>query len=91
MITLYTALSLWGLPSISPACMELETWLRMAKLPYNTVIVTAENLQLAPKGKVPFIDYQGKLVGDAALIIEMLKQKEAINLDAGLTFVERSL
>ncbi|WP_375480322.1 hypothetical protein [uncultured Nostoc sp.] len=54
MITLYTALSLWGLPSISPACMELETWLRMAKLPYNnTIVVTADNLKLAPKGKVP--------------------------------------
>ncbi|WP_375514035.1 glutathione S-transferase family protein [uncultured Nostoc sp.] len=91
MITLYTALSLWGLPSISPACMELETWLRMAKLPYNTVLITADNFELAPKGKVPFIDYQGKLVGDAALIIEMLKQKEAINLDAGLTPVERSI
>ncbi|MEH2071542.1 MAG: hypothetical protein V7K47_25885 [Nostoc sp.] len=58
MITLYTALSLWELPSISPACMELETWFRMANLPYNTVIVTADNLKLAPKGKVPFIDYQ---------------------------------
>lgn len=44
MITLYTALSLWGLPSISPVCMELETWLRMAKLPYNTIVVTADNL-----------------------------------------------
>ncbi|WP_138499748.1 glutathione S-transferase family protein [Nostoc sp. PA-18-2419] len=91
MITLYTALSLWELPSISPACMELETWFRMAKLPYNTVIVTADNLKLAPKGKVPFIDYQGKLVSDATLIIEMLKQKQAIDLDGGLTDVERAI
>ncbi|WP_104904609.1 hypothetical protein [Nostoc sp. 'Lobaria pulmonaria (5183) cyanobiont'] len=53
MITLYTALSLWGLASISPVCMELETWLRMAKLPYNAIVVTADNLKLAPKGKVP--------------------------------------
>lgn len=91
MITLYTAPSLWELPSISPACMELETWLRMTKLPYNSVIVTATNFELAPKGKVPFIDYQGKLIGDACLIIEMLKQKEGIDLDASLTATERSI
>ncbi|MDF5711316.1 MAG: glutathione S-transferase family protein [Nostoc sp. S4] len=91
MITLYTAFSLWGLPSISPACMELETWLRMAKLAYNKVIVTANNFELAPKGKVPFIEYQGKLLGDAALIIEMFEQKQAINLDAGLIPIEQSI
>lgn len=91
MITLYTSPSLWGLPSISPSCMKLETWLRMAKLPYNPVIVTTDNFELAPKGKVPFIDYQGKLIGDATLIIEMFKQKEGIDLDANLTATERAI
>lgn len=41
MIALYTAPSFQELPSISPPCLELETWLRMAKLPYKKVIVTA--------------------------------------------------
>lgn len=91
MIILYTSPSLWGLPSISPACLELETWLRMAKLPYNPVVVTADNVELAPKGKVPFIEYQGKLVGDATLIIEMLKQKEGIDLDDALSATERAI
>lgn len=91
MITLYTAPSFEELPSISPPCLELETWLRMAKLPYEKAIVTAQSFELAPKGKIPFIEYQGKLVGDAFLIIEMLKEKEGIDLDAGLTSVERSI
>lgn len=91
MITLYTAPSFEELPSISPPSLELETWLRMAKLPYKKVIVTAQSFELAPKGKIPFIDYQGKLVGDAFLIIEMFKQTEAIDLDAGLTPVERAI
>ncbi len=43
-------------------------------------IVTAQSFELAPKGNIPFIDYQGKLVGDAALIIEMLKQTMAAQL-----------
>lgn len=91
MITLYTGLSLWGLPSISPACMELETWLRMAKLPYKALIVTAQEFAAAPKGKIPFIDYKGKLFGDATLIIEMLKQTEGVDLDARLTPTERAI
>ncbi len=89
MITLYTTPPLWGLPSISPSCMKLETWLRMPKLPYK--INTALNLALAPKGKIPFIDYKGKLVGDSTLIIEMLKEKEGIDLDEGLTTTERAI
>jgi glutathione S-transferase len=91
MITLYTAPSFEELPSLSPPCLELETWLRMAKLPYEKVIITAQTFELAPKGKIPFIDYQGKLIGDAFLIVEMLKQTEGIDLDAGLTPVERSI
>lgn len=63
----------------------------MAKLSYNKVIVTAQSFELAPKGKIPFIDYQGKLVGDALLIIEMLKQTEGIDLDASLTATERAI
>ncbi|MEQ9369404.1 MAG: glutathione S-transferase N-terminal domain-containing protein [Coleofasciculus chthonoplastes F3-SA18-01] len=89
MITLYTAPSFWGLPSISPPCMKLETWLRMANLPYQTVIVTAQDFAIAPKGKIPFISYKGKLFGDSTLIIEMLKQAEGIDLDASLTRTER--
>jgi len=63
----------------------------MANLPYKKVIVTTQSFEIAPKGKIPFIDYQGKLVGDAFLIIEMFKQTEGIDLDAGLTPVERSI
>ncbi|MEG4445883.1 hypothetical protein QUB47_28935 [Microcoleus sp. AT9_B5] len=73
-IALYTAPSLEELPSMSPSCLQLETWLRMAKLPYKKVIVTAQSFELAPKGKIPFIEYQKKPIGDVFLIIEMLKQ-----------------
>ena len=89
MITLYTTPPLWGLPSISPDCMKLETWLRIAKLPYKRV--TEINLAQAPKGKVPYIDYQGQRIGDSTLIIEMFKEKEGIDLDRGLTASERAI
>ena len=89
MINLYTSPPLWELPSISPPCMKLETWLRMAKLPYKKV--TEINLAEAPKGKIPYIDYQGKRISDSTLIIEMFKEKEGIDLDQGLTASERAI
>ena len=90
MITLYTTFPQWGLPSFSPACMKLETWLRMAKLSYKRVTELHLHCKKAPKGKIPFIDYQGKLIGDSTLIIDMLKEKEGIDLDRGLTASERA-
>ena len=91
MITLYTTFSKWGLPSFSPPCMKLETWLRMAKLPYKRVTELHLHFEKAPKGKIPFIDYQGKLIGDSTLIIEMFKEKEGIDLDRGLSARERAI
>jgi glutathione S-transferase len=69
--------------------MKLETWLRMAKLPYK--IDTEIDFSLAPKGKIPFIEYKGKYIGDSTLIIEMLKEKEGIDLDKSLTTTERAI
>ncbi len=91
MITLYTTFPKWGLPSLSPPCMKLEAWLRMAKLPYKKVTELHLHFEKAPKGKVPFIEYQGKLIGDSTLIIEMFKEKEGIDLDRGLTARERAI
>lgn len=90
MITIFTAPSLWGLSSISPACLKLETWLRMAKLPYQTAIATAEDFALAPKGKIPFIEDRGQRIA-STLIIERFKQQQGIDLDAGLTPTERAI
>ncbi|MBD2207510.1 glutathione S-transferase family protein [Calothrix sp. FACHB-1219] len=91
MISLYTTPSIWGLPSISPACMKLETWFRIANISYETLVLTANDIELAPKGKMPFIKYQGKIIGDSTLIIEMLKEKEGIDLDKSLTATERAI
>jgi glutathione S-transferase len=89
MITLYTTQPLWGLASPSPACMKLETWFKMAKIDYQ--IDTSIDLSIAPKGKIPFIEYQGKLIGDSTLIIEMFKSEVGIDLDADLTAYEKAI
>ena len=89
MIILYAISSLWGLPSVSPPCMKLETWLRMARLSYQKV--TELGRVESPKGKFPFIDYEGKLISDSTLIIEMFKREKDIDLDQGLSPSERGI
>ena len=63
--------------------MKLETYLRMAGLPYETV--NDGNVLKAPKGKLPWIDDDGVRVADTSFIIDHLKRKYGDPLDAGLS------
>jgi Glutathione S-transferase N-terminal domain len=38
MVTLYKFIPAWGLPDLSPFCVKLETYLRLAKIPYETQV-----------------------------------------------------
>lgn len=87
MLTLHQMLPVWGLPNPSPACMKLETWLRMAKVPYEKA---GFDLAQAPKRKIPYIEEDGQLLGDSGFIIEHLQRKHGIDLDAALTPLEKA-
>ncbi len=89
MITLYTTPTCWGLPSISPACLKLETWLRMAEIPYQRN--QQMDLSLAPKGKIPFIEDGGEFIGDSTLIVQHLQQRLGIDRDRTLTPEQRAI
>lgn len=82
MITLYQGPAAWGVANISPYCLKLESYLRMTKVPYT---VTVGGFGKAPKGKIPFIEEDGKFIGDSQHIIEHLKRKHGDVLDAKLT------
>jgi glutathione S-transferase len=88
MIDLYLLPPLWGLPSISPATMKLETWLRMAEIPYEP---RPADMAEAPKGKVPYIRHQGALMGDSTLIIEHLKKAYGKDPDSDLSPADRAV
>ncbi|WP_437647006.1 glutathione S-transferase family protein [Sorangium sp. So ce362] len=81
MITLYQGPAAWGIPNISPFCVKLETWLRMAGLPYE---VRAGEVRGAPKGKIPHVEIDGRRMGDSQLIIEHLERVHGDRLDAHL-------
>jgi glutathione S-transferase len=79
----------YGLPNASPFCMKLETYLRMCALPFE--VPRQADLRKAPKGKLPYIEDNGKLVADSSLAIDYLKRTYGDPLDAGLEPEQRAI
>jgi glutathione S-transferase len=91
MIQLVQFAPAFGLPNASPFCMKLETWLRMADLPFEAVN-DGMRVMKAPKAKLPYIvDDNGTVVADTTFIIEHLQRRRGITLDAALTPAERAV
>jgi glutathione S-transferase len=87
MITLHQFPPAFGLPNISPFCMKVETYLRMAEIPYRAVNA---DLRRAPKGKAPWIEDDGKVIADSGFILEHLVARYGDQLDAALSAEQRA-
>ncbi len=79
----------WGLPSVGPFSLKLETWLRIAGIPYEAV--TDATPFKGPKRKLPWIEHEGRRIGDSGFIIEYLERRFGCDLDEGLTAAERAV
>jgi glutathione S-transferase len=79
----------WGLPSAGPFAIKLLAWLELAGIPYEQVV--EDNPGKGPKGKNPWIELDGELIGDTEIIIELLAQRYGIDLDAGLTDEQKAV
>ena len=77
----------WGLPSISPFCLKLQTWLRIAGVPYSSVVDATPFG--APKGKLPFVEHDGRRIGDSGLAIDYLSRRLGRDPDTTLDAVSR--
>jgi glutathione S-transferase len=77
----------WG-RNVSPFALKLETWLRLAGVPFE--VRPSMNLAKAPRGKLPFIVDGGREIGDSSLVIRHLKASRGIDPDAGLDAVARA-
>jgi len=73
----------WNTPDFSPFVIKLETWLRLAGIPYERR--DRGNPLQAPRGKIPFIELDGRRMGDSQLIIETLTARYGVTLDEGLS------
>lgn len=88
MITLYTFGPAFGLPDASPFVTKAETLLKMSGLPYR---IARSGFGKAPKGKLPYIDDDGVILGDSTFIRLHLQRQHGIDFDAGLSPSERAV
>ena len=88
MIKLYQFAPAFGLPNISSFCLKLETYLRMVKIPFESVY--GSDMSKAPKGKMPYIIDGDKKIGDSNFIIDHLKQTHG-DLDTHLSASDRAI
>ena len=87
-ITLYQPPPAWGISSLSPFCTKVETYLRMVGLPFRT---SGGDPRKNPKGKVPWIEEDGRMIADSSDILDYLKARHGDPLDAGLGAEQRAL
>lgn len=76
-------------PSISPFCLKLETYLKVAKIPYDNKLTVST--AKSKKKKMPMILDQGELIEDSTFIIDHLKEKHNVDLDQHLTLEQKAI
>ena len=81
--------SAWGLPTIGPFSLKLETYLRIVGIPYD-VVFDATPFS-GPKRKLPWIEHDGKKIGDSGFIIEYLQQRFGSDPNVHLSSAERAI
>jgi glutathione S-transferase len=88
MIVLHGSRARFGLPSASQFVTKAEILLKMAGLPYTHVDA---DFRRAPKGKIPFIEWDGKLLGDSELIRLHVEERLGMTFDASITPAEQAV
>ena len=88
MIKLHQFAPVWDVPNLSPFCVKVEMYLKMAGLPYEIVHALPPQ---APKGQLPFIEDNGKRIADSRFIVEYLKENYGDSVDAHLLPEERAV
>ena len=76
-----------GVPMISNFALKLETYLRMADIPYENSFVP----KMSSKGKIPWIAYNGKRIADSNFCIAFLNEEFKVTLDDKLSKTEKAV
>ncbi|XP_057371542.1 failed axon connections-like [Daphnia carinata] len=78
-----------NIPSPSPFCLKVETWLRMAGVKYENV--DHKMKFRSNKGQLPFVEFNGAEIADSAVIIKELGGHFNTDMDAHLTSEQRNV
>jgi glutathione S-transferase len=88
MITLYTFGPAFGLTDASPFVTKALIQLKMSGQPFE---VSTKGFPRAPKGKLPYIRDDGKIVADSTFIRWHLEEKYGVDFDPGLSSEQRAM
>ncbi|XP_032241605.1 failed axon connections homolog isoform X2 [Nematostella vectensis] len=87
LVTLYVMAPTSRSINPSPFCLKLETFLRMTKIPYKTVY----GWNPSSKGKLPWIEYQGKSIADSNFCVDFLNKEFFVDVDEHLTVEQKAV
>jgi glutathione S-transferase len=87
MIILYGFGAGFGLPEISPFVTKTEVQLKMAGLAYRKERAMPPS---SPKGQMPYIGDDGALIADSTFIRAHIERKYGLDLDEGLSPLQRA-
>ncbi|MFO0628508.1 MAG: glutathione S-transferase C-terminal domain-containing protein [Polyangiales bacterium] len=82
MLTLHGMPGAGVVPSFSPPCAKLEGWLRLTGIPYQWRF---GDPAAAPRQKLPYLDDDGRALGDATLLLPYLCARYGVDPDARLS------
>ena len=78
-----------ALPSASPFCLKVETFLRMAQIDYENV--EHKMKYKSKKGQLPFVELNGEEISETEIIIKKLSEYFKKDLDEGLNAEQKIL
>jgi glutathione S-transferase len=88
-IKLFQFPRMFAIPNVSPFCCKLETWLRIARVPYE--VIDTPDPRKGPKGKLPFIEDAGVRIADTSLIVDHLVKTRGVDPDWRLDASQRAI
>src|SRR5262249_14399071 len=87
-IKLFQFPRMFAIPNLSPFCCKLETWLRIAGIPYE--VVDTPDPRKGPRAKLPFIEDGGRRIPDTSMIVRHLVKTRGVDPDARLDAAQRA-
>src|ERR1700683_2654288 len=87
MLTLYSYPSLFGVADNNGYGLQVFAFLRLTAVPF--VHEHIFDASAAPRGQLPYIVDDGKIIGDSETIVAHLNRKYALAIDAGLDAARR--